>query len=163
MKRIGLLSDTHGYLHPDLPRIFGACDEIWHAGDFGSMAVVEGLSAICPLKGVHGNIDGQDIRQLHPEVLQFQCEQLGVLMMHIGGYPGKYSPKARALIGSFSPGLFIAGHSHILRVQYDKRHGFLYVNPGAAGRSGFHKAVTMVRFIVDGKRVRDLEIVEFPR
>lgn len=163
MKRIGLLSDTHAYLHPDLPRIFGQCDEIWHAGDFGSMEVADGLASICTLRGVHGNIDGQDIRHLHPEVLRFKCEKLDVLMMHIGGYPGNYAPKASSLIRTSLPRLFISGHSHILRIQYDKRHSLLYINPGAAGRSGFHKAITMVRFVVDGDRARDMEVVEFPR
>jgi uncharacterized protein len=163
MKQIGLLSDTHAYLHPDLPRIFGHCDEIWHAGDFGSMEVVDGLSGIRPLRGVYGNIDGQEIRLAHPEVRRFQCEQVDVLMMHIGGYPGRYAPKALSLIKDSPPRLFISGHSHILRIQYDKRHGLLYINPGAAGKTGFHKVITMVRFVVDGDRIRDLEIVEFPR
>jgi uncharacterized protein len=163
MKRIGLLSDTHGFLHPDLPRIFGACDEIWHAGDFGSMGVADGLKAIKPLRGVYGNIDGQDIRFSHPRILRFHCEQVDVLMMHIGGYPGNYSQEALSIIRESPPTLFISGHSHILKVQFDKRHNLLYINPGAAGKSGFHKHITMLRFAIEKDRISELEVVEFPR
>lgn len=163
MKHIGLLSDTHGYVHPELPRVFGQCDEIWHAGDFGCLQVSDALGAIKPLRGVYGNIDGQDIRHLHPRVLRFRCEQVDVLMTHIGGYPGRYAPQALSLIRESPPGLFISGHSHILKIQYDKQYDMLHVNPGAAGKSGFHKVITFVRFIIDGKRIRDLEVVEFPR
>ena len=163
MKRIGLISDTHNYLHPELERIFTHCDEIWHAGDFGSIEVADRLRAFKPLRGVYGNIDGQDIRREFPAYLRFSCEALDVLMMHIGGYPGHYQGSAKKLIDEQAPGLFISGHSHILRVMPDKQLGLLHLNPGAAGKSGFHKLITMMRFTVDVDKVRELEIVEFNR
>ena len=163
MKRIGLLSDTHGYVHPELPRIFEQCDEIWHAGDFGNFPVAESLQAIKPLRGVYGNIDGQDIRISFPKYLRFQCEQVDVLMTHIGGYPGHYSPDVRQMLLVNPPKLFVCGHSHILKVMYDKRFNMLTINPGAAGKNGFHKAITMIRFSIDGVDIKDLEVVEFER
>ena len=163
MRRIGLLSDTHGYVHPDIPRIFGGVDEIWHAGDFGSLEVADKLRDIKPLRGVYGNIDGQDIRQVFPRQLRFRCGEMDVLMTHIGGYPGNYPPACRALLQPEPPGLFICGHSHILKVQYDTRYRLLHINPGAAGRSGFHRVITLVRFVIDRARISDLEVVEFPR
>jgi uncharacterized protein len=163
MKRIGLLSDTHNYLHPELERIFSHCDEIWHAGDMGSIELAERLRSFKPLRGVYGNIDGQDIRQEYPIYLRFRCEDMDVLITHIGGYPGNYQGVAKKLINEKPPALFISGHSHILKVMHDKRLGLLHLNPGAAGRSGFHKVITFMRFVVDGNRVRDLEIVEFER
>lgn len=163
MKRIGLLSDTHGFVHPELPRIFEQCDEIWHAGDFGNFAVAEALQAIKPLRGVFGNIDGQDIRISYPKFLRFMCEEVDVLMTHIGGYPGHYSPDVRQMLLVKPPKLFVCGHSHILKVMYDKRFNMLTINPGAAGKSGFHKAITMIRFTIDGPDIKDLEVVEFQR
>lgn len=163
MKRIGLLSDTHGFFHPEIPRIFKSCDEIWHAGDIGSMEVAEKLSAIKPFRGVHGNIDGQDIRRVYPRYLRFHCENTDVLITHIGGYPGRYAPEVRTIIEAGPPDLFISGHSHILKVMPDKRNQLLHINPGAAGKSGFHQVITMVRFSIDSKQIKDLEVVEFKR
>ena len=163
MRKIGLLSDTHGYLHPELTRIFKDCDEIWHAGDFGDIQTVETLKEIKPLRGVFGNIDGTEIRIEFPEFLRFWCEDVDVLITHIGGYPGNYSPAVRQIMQTKPPQLFISGHSHILKVINDKKHKCLHMNPGAAGRSGFHKVITMLRFIIDGKNIKDLEVVEFPR
>lgn len=163
MKRIGLLSDTHGFVHPEISRIFDSCDEIWHAGDFGSPEVAEELSSIKPLRGVHGNIDGQEIRRIYPRFLRFSCEDADILITHIGGYPERYTPEVRPIIESGPPDMFISGHSHILKVMPDTRNQLLYINPGAAGKSGFHRVITMVRFSIEGKQIRDLEVVEFNR
>ncbi|MFW5707406.1 MAG: metallophosphoesterase family protein, partial [Bacteroidota bacterium] len=137
MKKIGLLSDTHGYIHPEVPRIFKDCDEIWHAGDFGTQETVNTLRAIKPLRGVFGNIDGTDVRSEFPEMLRFLCEGVDVMMTHIGGYPGNYARQVREIMRVKPPRLFISGHSHILRIMYDKKHDCLHLNPGAAGRHGF--------------------------
>jgi uncharacterized protein len=163
MVRIGLLSDTHGYMDEAILAHLGSCDEIWHAGDFGGHAVAEKLSRIKPLRAVYGNIDGQDIRQLYPLHLRFKCEELDVWITHIGGYPGKYHPAIRKTIESDPPGLFITGHSHILKVMSDQKLKLLHINPGAAGKEGFHQVRTLVRFSVTGKRIHDLEVVEMPR
>jgi len=163
MKRIGLLSDTHGYLHPRVSVFFKTCDEIWHAGDIGNMETADRLAALKPLKAVYGNIDGGDIRLAFNEYEVFDCEGVKVLIIHIGGYPGRYNPLARRLIKEHRPGLFISGHSHILKVIPDKKYGLLHINPGAAGNSGLHKMITMVRFVIDGKDIKDLEVFEAPR
>lgn len=163
MIKIGLLSDTHGYIHPELPRIFAHCDEIWHAGDFGSYDAVKALRNIKPLKGVHGNIDGTDIRYEFPEIARFQCEQVDVVMAHIGGYPGHYQPKILEMMKGNPPQLFISGHSHILKIHFDKKYNCLHLNPGAAGRQGFHKVISMLRFTIDGAQIMDMEVVEFDR
>lgn len=163
MRKIGLLSDTHGSLHSELERIFKDCDEIWHAGDFGNFSTVEGLRKIKPLRGVYGNIDGTDIRIEFPEFLRFSCEQVDVLITHIGGYPGNYAPAVKQIMKVNPPMLFISGHSHILKVMHDKKHNCLHMNPGAAGSSGFHKVITMLRFVIEGKTIKDLEVIEFPR
>ena len=161
MTRIGLLSDTHGYLDGRILEYLKECDEIWHAGDFGTIAVAEQLRKIAPVRGVYGNIDGQDVRVQFPKKLRFYCEQLDVLMTHIGGYPGRYSLDIREEIYRNPPGLFITGHSHILKVMPDKaRLPLLHINPGAAGRHGFHKVRTLVRFTVDGKKIQDLQAIE---
>ena len=163
MKRIGLLSDTHTYVHPSLTDIFKDCDEIWHAGDIGNALTADKLNEIKPLKAVCGNIDGQDIRITYPKALTFLCEEVKVLMVHIGGYPGRYSIDARELISHEKPDLFISGHSHILKVMYDKKNKLLHINPGAAGKSGIHKVITVVRFSIDKKEIKDLEVVELKR
>jgi uncharacterized protein len=163
MRRIGLLSDTHGYVHPELARIFKDCDEIWHAGDFGNMDTINELRALKPLRGVYGNIDSSDIRREFPEVLRFTCEEIDVLITHIGGYPGNYHPPVKALMQVQAPRLFISGHSHILKIIHDKKYNCLHLNPGAAGRHGFHKVISMLRFAIDGSIIKDMEIVEFPR
>lgn len=160
MKKIGLLSDTHGYLDDAVFKYFADCDEIWHAGDFGSIAIVEKLSAFKPFKGVYGNIDGKDIRSVCPENLRFRCEEVDVWMTHVGGYPGRYAPGVKPEIFSNPPKLFICGHSHILKVQYDKKLGLLHLNPGAAGKQGWHKVLTLMRFAIVFDEIRDLEVIE---
>jgi len=163
MKKIGLLSDTHGTIHPRLKDFFRDCDEIWHAGDLGNEAVVEQLEAIKPLRAVYGNIDGNILRKDFPEYALFEIEGLRVLMIHIGGYPGHYSTMARELIKKYRPGLFISGHSHILKVIPDSKNDLLHINPGAAGSSGFHKNITMVRFTINKGRVEDLDVLDIDR
>ncbi|MBE0662074.1 MAG: metallophosphoesterase family protein [Bacteroidales bacterium] len=163
MKRIGILSDTHGALPASLTDFFKDVDEIWHAGDIGSIDVATRLQAFKPLRAVYGNIDGTVVRQSFPENHIFICEQMKVLMTHIGGYPGKYDPLARALIASEKPDIFICGHSHILKVIYDQKYKLLHINPGAAGNSGLHRQITMVRCVIDLDRIRDLEIYDLLR
>lgn len=160
MTRIGLLSDTHGYWDERYVQYFSNCDEIWHVGDIGSMEVADHLNEICPLKAVRGNIDSGDVRCLFPEIYRFKCEDVDVLMKHIGGYPGHYDYSVRNLIYTSPPQLFISGHSHILKVEYDKTLRLLHINPGAAGISGWHKVRTLVRFVIEGKNIRDLEVIE---
>jgi putative phosphoesterase len=163
MRKIGLLSDTHGYLLPKIFEFFSDCDEVWHAGDIGAVETLDELTDNWSVKAVFGNIDGEDIRLLCPLEQVFFCEQLKVYMIHIGGYPGKYNPQALRTILKEKPGLFISGHSHILKVIWDKKHDLLHLNPGAAGVSGLHKVATMMRFNVIGKDIKDLEIFESPR
>ena len=160
MTRIGLLSDTHGYLDDAIFKHFDQCDEIWHAGDFGSIEVAEKLAAFKPLKGVYGNIDGHDIRALYPEHLKFTCEKVKVWMTHIGGYPGKYNPNIRAELYRNPPNLFIAGHSHILKVIYDKKINCLHMNPGAAGKEGWQRVRTLLRFSITEEKTHTLEVIE---
>jgi len=160
MIRIGLLSDTHGYLDDAVFKHFDACDEIWHAGDFGSIAVADTLAAFRPLRGVYGNIDGKEIRALFPEHLRFHCEAVDVWMTHIGGYPTRYSPQVREAIQSHPPKLFICGHSHILKVMYDQQLQCLHLNPGAAGKQGWHKVRTLIRFSITDMRIENLEVIE---
>lgn len=163
MTRIGLLSDTHGFLHPRLFSFFEKTDEIWHAGDFGNLETADRLAAFKPLKGVYGNIDGKDVRVVYPQHQRFMCEGVDVWMTHIGGYPGHYEQYVKPEILNRPPNLFISGHSHILKVIYDKKLDFLHMNPGAAGYYGFHKVSTAIRFVIDGKNIRDLEIWEMER
>jgi putative phosphoesterase len=161
MKRIALLSDTHSYFDERIAHYLRDADEIWHAGDFGTAAVVEELTALAPVfRGVYGNIDGRDVRLTQPLVQDFEVEGLHVLMTHIGGYPGHYAPAARPLLQAARPGLFISGHSHILRVMPDPKLGLLHLNPGAAGHHGFHKVRTLLRFGVSEGRVVELQAVE---
>lgn len=160
MTRIGLLSDTHGYLDEAIFTHFDRCDEIWHAGDFGDMAVADTLSAFKPLRGVYGNIDGSVIRNAYPENLRFMCEAVDVWMTHIGGYPGRYSPQVKQQIRLQPPQLFICGHSHILKVMYDQKLQCLHLNPGAAGKQGWHKVRTLLRFSIDDNRIENLEAIE---
>jgi uncharacterized protein len=161
MLRIGLLSDTHGFLDPLIFSYFGECDEIWHAGDFGTVEVSDRLAAFRPLKGVYGNIDGNELRLIHPLHSRFEREGLKIWMTHIGGYPGHYHPAVRALLKESAPDIFVCGHSHILRVMRDKNLGnMLCLNPGAAGNSGFHKVKTLLRFTLDKKQVREMEVIE---
>jgi putative phosphoesterase len=159
MKKIGLISDTHSYLDDAVFKHFDACDEIWHAGDFGS-GVAEKLAAFKPLKGVYGNIDDKAIRAEFPEHLRFKSEAVDVWMTHIGGYPGKYAPNVRNEIYTNPPQLFITGHSHILKVMFDPKISCLHINPGAAGKSGWHKIKTLVRFVITDEKIHTLEVIE---
>jgi uncharacterized protein len=160
MKRIGLLSDTHGYLDERILAYLDECDEIWHAGDIGDNETAQKLSALKLLRAVSGNIDGPDLRNDFPVRLRFICEEVDVLIIHIGGYPGHYSPEVRKEILCSAPKLLISGHSHILKVIYDNKHKLLYINPGAAGLQGFHQIRTLVRFSVEKDIIRDLEVIE---
>ena len=161
MTKIGLLSDTHSFLPDALANFLKESDQIWHAGDWGSMDILNELLTITPIiKGVYGNIDGPKFATQFPENLIFECEQVKVLMTHIGGYPGKYQSRVRKLIIEHQPQLYIAGHSHILKVIYDKKHQLLHLNPGGAGKSGFHKIITALRFQINGDRIEKMEIFE---
>ena len=160
MKRIGLLSDTHGYWDDRYATHFKDCDEIWHAGDIGTLEVAERLAALKPFRAVCGNADGGDLRRLFPTTLRFRCEEADVLMKHIGGYPGHYDRSIAGQLFVRPPQLFISGHSHILKVIYDRTLHCLHINPGAAGIQGWHNVRTLVRFTVDGREFRDLEVIE---
>ena len=160
MTRIGLISDTHNYLDEAVFKHFEKCDEIWHVGDFGTIELADKLKAFKPLRGVYGNIDGNDVRVEFPEKLRFNCEEVEVLMTHIGGYPGRYSPKIKSELFAHPPKLFICGHSHILKVIYDDKLKCLHMNPGAAGIYGWHKVRTLIRFVVDGKDMKQCEVIE---
>jgi len=161
--KIGLLSDTHSVLHPKVFEHFKDCDEIWHAGDIGTVDVIDKLSAFKPLKAVYGNIDNHKIRAICPKDLRFECEGVKVWITHIGGYPYKYTKYIREELDKYSPDLFICGHSHILRVMYDKNREILHMNPGAAGNYGIHKVITMLRFEILKGEVKNLEVIEFNR
>jgi len=160
MKRIGLLSDTHGFLDDAVFKHFDECDEIWHAGDFGNIELADKLAAFKPLRGVYGNIDGKDVRICHPLDLRFMCEGVDVWMTHIGGYPGKYDARIRTELYNNPPKLFICGHSHILKVIFDKKIGTLHLNPGAAGKQGWHKVRSVLRFSISEENIHNLEIIE---
>lgn len=163
MLRIGLLSDTHSFLDPAVFRYFDDVDEVWHAGDFGSLSILESLKDFKPLRGVWGNIDGAEIRQCVPEYAAFTLEQVPVLMLHIGGYPGRNSAQARTLLALHRPRLFISGHSHILKVMFDPALPCLHMNPGAAGHQGWHQMRTLIRFTIDGPDMRDCQVIELGR
>lgn len=160
MFKIGLLSDTHGYLDHRIAGYFSGCDEIWHAGDIGNTEVARRLEEVAPLIAVHGNIDGTSIRSAYPAHQRHQREGLDIWMTHIGGYPGHYDRSIRSAIFGDPPGLFISGHSHILKVMPDKALGLLHMNPGAAGRHGLHQVRTIIRFSVSGGRAGDVEVIE---
>jgi uncharacterized protein len=160
MTRIGLISDTHGYLDETVFTQFENCDEVWHAGDFGQGDVVESLKKFKNFKGVYGNIDDASIRAQFPEQLVFMCEEVKVMIRHIGGYPPKYNAETKKELALHQPQLFISGHSHILKVMYDDTLQCLHMNPGAAGKQGWHKLRTMIRFVIDGKNMKDCEVIE---
>jgi hypothetical protein len=162
LTRIGLISDTHNYLDETVFEHFKNCNEIWHAGDFGNILIADELVAKSglPLRGVYGNIDGKDIRAVYPEKLHFTCEDVHVFIQHIGGYPTRYAPGVKTEIINHGSGLFISGHSHILKVMYDDKLNCLHMNPGAAGKQGWHKVRTVIRFVIDGKEMRDCEVIE---
>ncbi|MCX6281707.1 MAG: metallophosphoesterase family protein [Bacteroidetes bacterium] len=163
MISIGIISDTHGRLLPKIAAFLAGVDEIWHAGDIGSEEVIFELQKLKPLRAVYGNIDGTKIRSLCPETLLFEVEKLKVLMTHIGGYPGRYHPQSKKIIELEKPGLFVCGHSHILKVIYDQKHSLLHINPGAAGNYGMHHSITAVRLKIEGKEMKDLEVLDIPR
>ena len=168
MTRIGLISDTHNYLDPSVFEHFKNCDEIWHGGDFGNIKIANELqrclatsSGQIPIfRGVYGNIDGNDIRSIYPEQLVFMCEEVKVMMRHIGGYPPRYNPETKKEILIHKPQLFISGHSHILKIMYDEKLNCLHMNPGAAGKHGWQKVRTLVRFAIDGRDIKDCEVIE---
>lgn len=163
MKRIGLLSDTHSYWDDRYLQHFEECDEIWHAGDIGSLELAMRLQEFRPLKAVYGNCDGGDLRIMFSEKLRWNCEGADILMTHIGGYPGRYDQRIRQQIYTRPPKLFISGHSHILKVLYDDKLNLLHINPGAAGLQGWHQVRTLIRFTIEDASFKDLEVIEIPR
>lgn len=162
MKKIGVLSDTHGVIPKQVYSFFKDCDELWHAGDMGA-GVFEELKAWKTVRGVYGNMDNYDLRYEVPGTAIFRCEELKVIMTHIGGWPGHYPAQMLSLLKTEKPDIFVCGHSHILKVMFDNDLNLLHINPGAAGRQGFHKVATLVRFTVDGRTPKDLEIMDFPK
>ena len=161
MTKIGLISDTHNYLDETVFEHFKDCDEVWHAGDFGSIELLNGLTTRQTMvRGVYGNIDGQDIRNIYPQQLVFTCEGVKVMMRHIGGYPPKYNPETKKELLLHQPKIFISGHSHILKIMYDDKLDCLHMNPGAAGKQGMHKMRTLIRFVIDGTEIKDCEVIE---
>ena len=160
MTKIGLLSDTHGWLNPAIYDFFKDCDEIWHAGDIGDYDITIELTAFKKLRAVFGNIDDWEIRADFPQFQIFKVEDMKVVMTHIGGYPNAYASGIKQLLLEEKPDIFISGHSHILKVQYDKTLNMLYINPGAAGIYGFHKVRTLIRFAIDNGEFKDLEVIE---
>jgi len=163
MKQIILLSDTHHTLDQRFFPHFEKADEIWHAGDIGDLSISDKLKYFAPLRAVWGNIDNQNIRADFTEILYFKCEEVNVMMTHIGGYPGKYNKKILSIIQKVKPDLFISGHSHILKVIYDKENELLHMNPGSIGNYGIHKVKTLLSFRIEKKEIKDLKIIEFPR
>lgn len=160
MKKILLLSDTHSHIDDTILKYVKLADEVWHAGDIGDLKVTDTIKKLKPLRAVFGNIDNHEARLEFPLNNRFLCEGVSVLITHIGGYPGKYSPAIREEITKNPPKLFICGHSHILKVMFDKKLNCLHMNPGAAGISGFHQKRTMLRFEIDGEKIQRLEIIE---
>ncbi len=160
MKKILLLSDTHSYIDERILEYASNADEVWHCGDFG-VNVAEKLEKIAKVRGVYGNIDDDFIRKEYPETLYFKCENVKVLMIHIGGYPDRYTALAKKEIQKYQPKLFISGHSHILKVMNDPKNHLLHMNPGAAGKIGWHQTRTMLKFEIDGDKIENLEVVDF--
>lgn len=160
MIKIGLLSDTHGWIHPDLFEFFKDVDELWHAGDIGDISIVDTLADFKPLRAVYGNMDGSEVRLACKANLSFKAEEVKVFMTHIGGQPGNYDNGVHDVLKYRTPDLFVCGHSHIAKVMYDKKHGFMYMNPGAAGYQGFHKFMTAARFSIEEKRIFNFELIE---
>ncbi len=163
MKKIGLLSDTHSFLDEKIFSYFETCDEIWHAGDIGAAEVADRLEKFKPFRAVYGNIDDPAMRRRFPLDLRFDCEGLDVFITHIGGYPGKYTARVREILKTDPPGLYICGHSHILKVMPDKQIGLLHINPGACGNEGFHSIKTIIRFDVAEGKISNLEVIELGR
>ncbi len=164
MTKIGVLSDTHGSLDDKILDFFKDCREVWHCGDFGSIEVADRLEERFEIfRGVYGNIDDYLIKRTYPGIRIFECEKLKVVLTHIGGYPGHYEPKILPVLYKEKPGLFLCGHSHIAKVMYDAKLQCLHINPGAAGNQGFHRVRTAMRFIIEGKEIKNLEIIELER
>ncbi len=163
MKKIGLISDTHNCFDDTLRNFLADVDEVWHAGDVGTLALADEIANFKPLRAVWGNIDGADMRRAHPCDQIFECEGVKVVMTHIGGYPRRYTLQSEAKIMCHRPKIFIAGHSHILKVIYDEKFDLLHLNPGAAGNYGIHKVRSALRFKIDGDRIYDMEVGEWPR
>ncbi|MEM6517263.1 MAG: metallophosphoesterase family protein [Bacteroidota bacterium] len=163
MKKILLLSDTHSYIDEAMLKHVKQADEVWHAGDIGDIKVTDAIKKHKPLRAVYGNIDNAEIRTEFPENNRFLCEEVDVLITHIGGYPPKYNQRTRDVIKTNPPKIFISGHSHILKVVPDKRFNLIHMNPGAVGRHGFHKVRTMLRFTIEGKKIENLEVIEFEK
>lgn len=163
MKKILLLSDTHGYIDDRVLKYIKQVDEVWHAGDIGDLQVSDAIKILKPLRAVYGNIDDTKIRVEFPEHNRFNCEEVDVWITHIGGYPNRYDKRVRDIIRQNPPDLFISGHSHILKVMSDKKLNLLYMNPGAIGKYGLHKVRTMLRFEINGKKIQKLEVIEFKR
>lgn len=163
MKVIGVLSDTHACTHPKVFDFFQTCDQLWHAGDIGNMETLTQLAEFKPVVAVYGNIDDTKIRATVPEFQYFMCEECKVMMTHISGYPGRYEKGIPSLLSAKKPTILVGGHSHILRVKYDEKYDVLYINPGAAGKSGFHSVITAVRFEIEGKDIRNMEVLHIER
>ncbi len=163
MIKIGVLSDTHHTLDTRFIKHIKKCDEIWHAGDIGSLDVVDQIRRVTKLKAVYGNIDNSKIRIEFNKIIYFKCEGVSVLMTHIGGYPGRYKKGIKDLLKEKKPDIFICGHSHILKVMFDQELGILHMNPGACGDYGIHQVKTMLTFIISGNKIMDLKIIEIPR
>jgi putative phosphoesterase len=163
MKRIGLLSDTHSYIDDNILNHFKDCDEIWHGGDIGDIAVADKIAAFKPFRAVYGNIDNKEVRVSYPLNLRFTIEELDVFITHIGGYPNRYNKRVREILTENPPDLYICGHSHILKVMPDKKLGLIHMNPGACGHIGFHHMRTLIRFSVSGKKISDVEVIELGR
>lgn len=158
--KIGLISDTHGWIHPSVYDHFRDVDEIWHAGDIGNIGTADALSSFRTLRAVYGNIDDAVVRRAYPEQLKFRAEEVNVWLVHIGGTPGHYDKKIAQLLFNDPPDIFVCGHSHIARVQHDKKTGSLYINPGSAGYQGFHKYMTIMTLCIDGARIHSLQLIE---
>ena len=163
MQKIGVISDTHGYVDDKILSFLVECDQIWHAGDVGSFSLMEQLQQFKPMKCVYGNIDDLKVRRAAKEILVFNCEDKKVMMTHIGGYPGRYEKNVKVAFGIHKPDIFVCGHSHILKIQHDKNFNLLHINPGAAGKSGFHKFRTAVRFEIDCGDIENVEVLEITR
>jgi len=163
MKKIGLISDTHSFLHPRVKHHFKDCDEVWHAGDFGSIELIDELEAFKPLRAVYGNIDGHEIRKRYPKNNRFELEGTDVWITHIGGYPGRYDRRVYEEIQRNPPDIFISGHSHILKAMPDKKLGLLHLNPGAAGKVGFHQVMSIMRFELSEGKASNLEVIELEK
>ena len=163
MRKILLLSDTHSYIDDAVLKYVRLADEVWHAGDIGSLAVTDAIKALKPLKAVYGNIDDYIVRKEFPEHQRFFCEEVDVWITHIGGYPYKYNVRVREELKKNPPKLFICGHSHILKVMPDKQLNLLHMNPGAVGKHGFHSVRTMLRFEIHEKTIQNLEVIEIKK